>query len=206
MERLAVGTGMAALDGVAVERGTSGTDLETVETDGFGAFLGGGVDIQHAARPMTAAERERAAEAGVEFEELELPVGGLAALKSEEGWCRCLSEEDREGFGDGGPVETWSEVASAGGVEPAADLPEGGSAVLVRGTRAEQYAIGHGGVAYQGATPAEFDPAEGSGGTPVVRLGFAYVTSDALDRAAVRGLLDRYDDAATDVEPVPPAN
>lgn len=201
--RITVGTGMAALDEVAAAHEESGVGLETIEADGFGAFLADEVDVQHAARPMTAEERERAAEEGVEFEEREFPVGGVATLESEEGWCRCLSEEDREGFGDGGRVETWAEVVSAGGVGPAADLPGAGSAVLVRGTRAGQYAIGHGGVGYQKAAPSEFGPVDGSNDTPVVRLGFVYVASDALGREAVAGLVDRYDDDASDVETVP---
>lgn len=205
-DRVTVGMGMTALDEIAaaVSREGLGTGLETVEADGFGAFLDGEVDVQHAARPMTAGERERAAEEGVEFEEREFPVGGLAALESEEGWCRCLSEEDREGFGDGGPVGTWTEVVSAGGVGSAADLPGTGSAVLVRGTRAGQYAIGHGGVGYQEAAPSEFGPVDGSEEAPVMRLGFAYVAGGALDRGTAAGLLAAQKNAASDVEPVSP--
>ncbi|MFC6905418.1 hypothetical protein [Halalkalicoccus tibetensis] len=205
-ERITVAEGVPALAEATAAFGREHPDVgvETVETGGFGAFLAGKVDVQHATRPMSAGERERAAANGIGFEERELPVGGVAALESGDGWCRCLSEEDREEFATG--VETWSEIASDDGDEPGADLPEAGGDVLVRGTRAGQYAIGHGGVGYHQADPSEFDVVDGSEGTPVVRLGFAYVASDALDRETVRGLLDAQDDAASDVEPVPPAN
>lgn len=199
-ERITVAEGVPALAEAtaAFEREHPDVVVGTIEADGFGAFLGGEADVQHAARPMAAEERERAAENGIEFEERELPVGGIAALESGDGWCRCLSEEERGGFDTG--VETWSEVASGVGGESAADLPESGSDVLVRGVRAGQYAIGHGGVGYHQAAPSEFDVVGGAEGTPVVRLGFAYVDRDALGREAAAALLDAQDDAATDVE------
>lgn len=199
-ERITVGEGVPALAEAtaAFDRAHPDVGVETVETDGFGAFLDGEVDVQHATRPMSAEERERAAADGIEFEERELPVGRVAALESGDGWCRCLSEAERGEFDTG--VEVWSEVASNVPDEPVpAALPDSGADVLVRGTRAGQYAIGHGGVGYHQADPSEFRPVDGSEGTPVVRLGLAYVASDALDREAAAGLLAAQDDAATDV-------
>lgn len=202
-DRVTVGTGMAALDDVAaaVEREEAGAGLETVETEGFEAFLDGRVDVQHAARPMSAEERERATETGLGFEERELPVGGVAALEASDGWSRCLSEEERAGFDTG--VEVWSEVVSGTGVKSGSDLPDSGADVLVRGTRAVQYAIGHGGVAYHEASPSAFESVDGSGRSPVVRLGFTYVDRDALGHEALATLLDAQDDAASDVTHVP---
>lgn len=201
-ERITVAEGEPTLADAtaAFERDRPEIEIETVETDGFEAFVDGEADVQHAARPMTDDERERASENGIEFEERELPVGGVAALEPSDGWCRCLSGEEREEFAAG--VEVWSEVASGVEGEARAALPDSGTDVLVRGTRAGQYAIGHGGVGYHQADPSEFESLDGSEGTPVVRLGFAYVASDALGREATTALFDAQDDAATDVEHV----
>lgn len=202
-ERITVAESDSPLWGAtaALERERPDVGVETIDTDGFGAFVGGEADVQHAARPMTADERESAHENGIEFEERELPVGGVAALGSRDEWCRCLSAEERGEFTDGS-VETWSEVASTGsGERRQADLPESGTAVLVRGIRAAQYAIGHGGVGYHEAAPAEFEPAGRSDdAASVVRLGFAYVARDARDRPAVAALVDSQDDVASEVE------
>lgn len=204
-DRVTVVEGVSALSRVtaAFERERPDVTVETIETDGYGAFLGGEADVQHAARPMIAGERERAAENGIEFEERELPLGGVAALGSSDGWCRCLSEEDRRKFDDGS-VEIWSEVTSEGpGDRAPVDLPEAGTNVLVYGTRAGQYAIGCGGAAYHEAAPSEFGSVdESEDATLVVRLGFAYVNRSALDREAVAALFDRQANAASDVEHV----
>lgn len=193
-DRVTIAEGVSAISRAtaAFEREHPDVGIETIETDGFGAFLGGEADVQHAARPMTVDEREHAATNGIEFEERELPLGGVAALGPSDGWCRCLSEEERSTFADGS-VEVWSEVDSEvpGDRAPVA-LPEKGTNVLVRGTRSHQYAIGHGGTGYHKADPSELETLdESKKATPVVRLGFVYVDRDALDREAVTELLDR---------------
>lgn len=202
-DRITVAEGVPALSKAtaAFEREHPDAGVETIETAGFEAFLGGEADVQHAARPMTDDERERAAENGIEFEERKLPLGGVGALGSSDGWCRCLSEEDRRKFDDGS-VEIWSEVASdVSGEHAPADLPGTGTNVLVRGTRADQYAIGCGGIGYHEAAPSELESVTKSKeATPIVRLGFAYVDRDALDREAVTALVDSQDAAAADVE------
>lgn len=206
--RIIVGEGMAALAGVTTEfdRKHSDIEIETIETEGFEEFVRGETDVQQAGRPMTAAERERSRENGVEFEVAELPLGGIAGLGPSEGWCRCLSERQREEFGESGRVETWSEISSEApdDLDPA-DLPEKGTNVLVRGTRSHQYAIGHGGVGFYEASPSAFESVDGDRErfTPAVRLGFGYVNLAALDREAVAALVDHQAAAATDVEHVP---
>lgn len=207
-ERITVAEGMPALaeTTAAFERANPDVGIETVETDGFEVFLDGGADVQHATRPMTAEERERAAANGLEFEERKLPVGGVAALESGHGWCRCLSEEEREGIGEDSAVETWAEIDDRSDGPDSAELPETGTDVLVRGVRAGQYAIGHGGVGYHRADPSEFRTGNGSEGTPVVRLGFAYVDRDALGRGTVTALIERQTTATSDVTYVPSAN
>lgn len=207
-DRLTVAEGVSALSTVtaAFERERPDVGVETIETDGFGAFLRGEADVQHAARPMTVDERERAAKNGIEFEERELPLGGVAALGPSDGWCRCLSEGERTTFADGS-VEVWSEVDSeVPGDRAPVDLPERGTNVLVRGTRSHQYAIGRGGTGYHKADPSELEALDDSKeATPIVRLGFVYVDRDAIDREAVTTLLDRQADAASDVEHLPAA-
>ncbi|WP_336342679.1 type 2 periplasmic-binding domain-containing protein [Halalkalicoccus ordinarius] len=182
-------------------------DVRVSAVDGkFDRFLRSETDVHHATRPMTADERERASENGVEFTVAELPLGGIAALGQGEGWCRCHRERDGDAFEDRDGVATWSELP---GKVPAdldpADLPEEGTDVLVCGTRPHQYATGHGGVGLYEAAPAAFAPFDGGDDrlTPVVGVEFAYVDRAALEREPVAAL-SRFQEAATsDVEPFP---
>jgi hypothetical protein len=204
--RIAVGEGMAALSAVtaAFEREHPDIGVEAVRTEGFEAFVRGETDVQQATRPMTTDERERAAENGVEFEKRDLPLGGVATIAPTDGWCRCLSESDREAFGEN--VETWGEIPKEAADIPPAELPGSGANVLVRGARSHQYAIGRGGVGYYEATPSAFGSlnAAPERATRVVRLGFGYVDRAALDREAVAAFVRFQNAAASHVEPLAP--
>lgn len=182
----------------AFERGHPDVSVSSVD-GGVERFLEGGADVLHATRPMTAGERERADENGIEFAVAGLPLGGVAALGRSEGWCRCL-RGGRDAFEGRSAVETWSELpGEVPDVLEPADPPEEGSNVLVRGTRPHQYAVGHGGVALYEAAPAAFAPFEADSRdrlTPVVRLEFAYVDRAALAREPVAALA-RFQEAAT---------
>lgn len=187
------------------DREHSEVSVSTVD-GGFDRFLEGEADVHHATRPMTADERERASENGVEFDVAGLPLGGVAALGRDEGWCRCLRKRDGDAFEGRDGVETWSELP---GEVPAdldpADLPEEGADVLVCGTRPHQYATGHGGVGLYEAAPAAFAPFDGQPGrlTPVVGVEFAYVDRTALEREPVAALSRFQEAAASDVETFP---
>lgn len=187
------------------EREHSEVSVSTVD-GGFDRFLEGEADVHHATRPMTADERERASENGVEFAVAELPLGEAAALGQGAGWCRCLRERGGGAFEGRDGVETWSELP---GEVPAdldsADLPEEGADVLVCGTRPHQYATGHGGVGLYEAAPAAFAPFDGGPDrlTPVVGVEFAYVDRAALGREPVAALSRFQEAAASDVETFP---
>lgn len=178
------------------------------ESDGFERFVRGRTDVHHAARPMTADERERANENGVDVVGTQLPLGGIAALGRTDGeWCRCLSDGGHDAY-EKGDAEIWSEIAadSLPDREQAA-LPEEGSTALVRGVRSHQYAIGHGGVGCYEAAPSAFESLEKATDldrlTPAVRLGFAYVDRAALDRDPVAAFARFQDASAIDVEHFP---
>lgn len=206
--RITVGEGIPALADVTAAFNREYPDLEvgTVETEGFERFVRGEVDVQQAPRPMTAAERERARENGVEVGVRELPLEGVAALGRSEGWCRCLSGREREKLIEEGRVETWSEITSTvpDDLDSSAS-PDEEASVLVRGTRSHQYAIGHGGLGDYTVSPSAFEPvgADHERLTTAVRIGFAYVDRDATNRDAIAALLERQDAAAVDVDHVP---
>lgn len=206
-ERIAVSGDAPALADVLERFDREHSQLSVSAVDGgLDRFLRGETDVHHAARPMTADERERASENGVEFAVAELPLGGVAALGRSEGWCRCLRERDGDAFEGRDGVETWSELP---GEVPAdlgpADLPEEGADVLVCGTRPHQYATGHGGVGLYEAAPAAFAPFDGRPDrlTPVVGVEFAYVDRAALEREPVAALVRSQEAAANGVEHFP---
>jgi hypothetical protein len=182
-------------------------DVSVSSVDGkFDRFVRDEVDVLHATRPMTAGERERAGESGVEFEAAGLPLGGVAALGRSEGWCRCLRAGDSDPFEGSEGVETWSELPGEvpADLEPA-DLPGPGADVLVHGTRPHQYAVGHGGTALYEAVPAAFAPfgEQRDRLTPAVKLEFAYVDRAALEREPVATLVRFQETASSDVEHFP---
>lgn len=186
------------------DRERSEVAVSTVD-GGFDRFVEGGADVHHATRPMTADGRERASENGVEFDVAGLPLGGVAALGRDEGWCRCLPDRGHDAFEGTGAVEVWSEIPGEvpDDVEPA-DLPDGKTDVVVRGTRPHQYAVGHGGVGLYEAASGAFAPFDGHRErlTPAVRLEFAYVDRAALKREPVAALV-RSQEAAAAVEHFP---
>lgn len=66
-------------------RGTSG---------GMSAFIMGEIDICDASRPIKDSEREKCAEAGIEFIELTVAFDGLAIVANPNNtWCKCLTLE-----------------------------------------------------------------------------------------------------------------
>lgn len=187
------------------EREQSGVSVSTVD-GGFDRFLEGGTDVHHATRPMTADERDRARENGVEFDIAGLPLGGVAALGRDEGWCRCLPDRGRDAFEGKDTVEVWSELPGEvpDDVEPA-DLPDRKTDVIVRGTRPHQYAVGYGGVGLYEAASGAFAPFDEHRErlTPAVRLEFAYVDRTALEREPVAALVRSQEAAANGVEHFP---
>lgn len=191
----------------AFERERSDISITALE-GGLERFVRGESDVHRAPRPMTASERERASENGVEFDVAGLPLGGVATIGRSEGWCRCLPGGGHDAFeGRDGNVETWSELH---GDVPAdlgpADLPAEESDVLVRGARPHQYATGHGGTALYEAASAAFAPFEGDSSdrlTPAVRLEFAYVDRAALGREPVTALVRFQTAASSSVEHFP---
>lgn len=188
----------------AFDREHPDVELETADAEGFEEFVHGERDVQQAARPMTATERKRALDNGVEPAVRELPLQGVAALGPSDGWCRCLRDGGREEF-TGTGVETWSEVTSTVPDDAgSADLPEAGTDVLVRGTRPHQYAKGHGGTGDYRASPAAFESIDAADGlTPAVKLAFAYVDRATLEREPVASFVRSHEAATSDVEHVP---
>jgi len=97
---------MRANPNVSVTVSESGTG------GGFAKFLRGETDINDASRPITAGERQRAEEQGIEF--IEIPVGydGIAVVGSPGlDFVDCLSvEELRRIWGPNSDVNNWSQV------------------------------------------------------------------------------------------------
>ena len=88
--------------------GQSGT------TGGMKRFVLGEVDICDASRPIKDSEREKCAEAGVEFIELTVAFDGLAVVAHPENdWCDCLTVEELKKIWEPEAEETitkWSDV------------------------------------------------------------------------------------------------
>ncbi|MFC7139300.1 hypothetical protein ACFQMA_05535 [Halosimplex aquaticum] len=189
----------------AVKRADAAVAVERAETtDGLERFAAGEVDALVGSRPMLPSERARVADEGVDYRGREIVSGAAVLRPPESSWVECLSPSGIAGTWAGdGPVETWAEVDSgvsriAGAltrtVERGSEGPPGGEAssapsadVLVRGSRAYQYAVGAGGVGYYEpgdwlvrTTAGDVDSA-----TPVVRLAYLYADRDALSRSTV---------------------
>jgi hypothetical protein len=131
---------------------------------------------------------------------LEGAPDAVAALRDDGEWCSCLDGVRRDTLLEDDTVETWSEIEgdldSLEALEGVA--PKRGTTVLARGVRRNQYAIGHGGVGYYEANPANIEPTTDlDGATPLARLRFGSVDRSALDRPEVEAFVESYTDAVT---------
>lgn len=167
------------------------------------AGIDGKPDVRYANRPLSATDRDAASDG--EYASLGSAPESLAVLTGS-GWHRRLDgDRQAELRADGRNVETWTEV-DPDGIDGAigtlgTDVPGAGTTVLARGVRRHQYAIGHGGIGYYEANPADLRPAVASSddlaaGTPLARLRFGYVDRAALERPEVEAFARRYVAAA----------
>lgn len=142
----------------------------------------------------------------------DVTIDGWAAVAHADGeWRDCLRRSDvRDRWASETPVETWSETswesiygATLNNVTPAAGGSDATPSVLVRGTRAYQYAQGHGGVGYYGVDRDALEEASAdldeSGHTPIVRLGYVHVDRAALSDRRVTAFLQHYSRHTSDV-------
>lgn len=145
-------------------------------------------DVRFAGKPASGSDRIS----------LESAPEAVAALKDDGEWCRCLDGARRDALLEDDAVETWSEIEgdldTLGALEHA--TPKRGTTVLTRGVRRNQYALGHGGVGYYEANPANIEPTmDLDGATPLARLRFGSVDRSALDRPEVEAFIESYTDA-----------
>ncbi len=145
---------------------------------GFQQFTAGATDAQNASRPISETEKERAAENGIDYIELEALRDGIAIIAHPENdWCTDLTvSELRAIWEPDSTVETWADVRSGWpdeeiqlfGRDPASGtfdsyterlMGEVGAIrgdysasadtnVIVRGVTGDRYALGWGGAGY----------------------------------------------------------
>lgn len=191
--------------------------------EGFKQFLDSDVDVLHTTRPMLPSEAAAVDAAELEYEMFESTVDGVALLRSTKGWRSTLSTDGlaelRESHSEG---QLWAELvpqdpsssnaetsAPVVDTEPGgwinhtaesgidyprtAPLPDDTATVAVRGIRADQYAIGHGGLGYYEAEGADLMMVETadipSDHAPIGRLRYTYVNADAFATASVTSFM-----------------
>lgn len=182
--------------------------------EGFEYFLDGDVDVLHATRPMLPAKAATIEGDSTKHHMFESIVDGVALLRSTEDWRSTFSTDRLRGFRESNPEgQTWAELvpqdvssdrSEAGAptrvTEPSdrtistiesgtdhhrvAPLPDDTATVTVRGVRADQYSVGHGGLGYYKANGADL-MAIGTADdlpsyTPVGRLRYTYVNAEAF--------------------------
>lgn len=135
----------------------------------------------------------------------DVTIDGCAALAySDSEWRECLSRSDiADRWERDTSVETWSETdwesvdrANPNSVTPADGRADAAPSVLVRGTRAYQYAQGHGGEGYysvDGDAVEEVSAGLDAGAyTPLVRLAHIHVDREARSDKRVTAFLRHF--------------
>lgn len=193
----------------------SGTtiSLDVAETaPAIRSFATGEVDVVAGGRPLLPTERSRASEHGVDLRIEELPTHAGAVTRPDASWVDPLRPKRiAETWSTSGPVSTWAEAPSSeGGVDDA--LPTTGDAaavgdadetVLVRGTRATQYARGRGGVGYYQPEwdwlRSDVDATNGDAASDarVVRLAYLGLDRRSLRTATVEDVVSAFEAAST---------
>lgn len=196
MQTIAVSPPEQAAAEDAVANAGSAVRIErSPTTRGIERFAAGEVGAVVGSRPMLPAERARVEASGVDYARREVVSDAAALRPPESTWVECLSPGAVAAtWSADGAVETWAEVdgRAVPGISTAAPAPRDEAAdrgrpatrdVLVRGSRAYQYASGAGGVGYY--EPGDDWLVRQSTGAdtavPVVRLAYLYADRDALD-------------------------
>ncbi len=197
--------------------------ISTVGTgEGFERFLDRDVDVFHATRPMLPSETASAKADGLGYETFESVVDGAALLRPPERWRPLLSTDRLEKLrASTSESQTWAELVppdasserpktstAIDSEAPTTDdfgsetdrlgadyLPDDATPLVVRGVRANQYAVGHGGLGYYETIGEKLTTAKASADAAdslVGRLRYTYVNADALRRESVTSFVQLF--------------